>query len=267
MGMGQDGMRLERRHARMPTFAAFLLLAGMLPAKAAFLQDKGATQFIQSAGISSFSRAFDANGRLKRASAFSKTSLDIFVGHGLTEAVSLIGEVSSSRLMPRILTATDVDSGTMWSAMGGIRARLWHDGASIISVQALAGGGRDMGRAGMMGDVRLLLGHNFNLAGYSGFADLQAGYRQTAPGSRPELRFDASFGLRLHPDVQIIGQVLTAHGFSHAGQPRSLRVKTALSLAWDISKTWSIQIGGFTTVYGINTGQEAGATLAVWRRF
>jgi hypothetical protein len=36
------------------------------------------------------------------------------------------------------------------------------------------------------------------------FPDLQAGYRQTAPGSRPELRFDASFGLRLHCDVQII---------------------------------------------------------------
>jgi hypothetical protein len=61
--------------------------------------------------------------------------------------------------------------------------------------------------------------------------------------------------------------VLAAHGFSHAGQPRSLRVKTVPSLAWDSSKTWSIQIGGFTTVYGIDTGQEVGATLAVWRRF
>ena len=93
----------------------------------------------------------------------------------------------------------------MWSAMGGgIRARLWHDGTSIISIQALAGGGRGMARAGMMGDVRLLLGCHVSLAGYRGFADLQAGYRQTAPGSRPELRFDASFGLRLHSDDQII---------------------------------------------------------------
>jgi hypothetical protein len=79
MGMG---------HACMPALTAFLLLAGMLPAKAALLQDKGATQFIQSAGISSFSSAFDANGRLKRASIFSKISPDILVGHGL------IGEVS-----------------------------------------------------------------------------------------------------------------------------------------------------------------------------
>jgi hypothetical protein len=71
----------------MPALTAFVLLAGMLPAKAAFLQDKGAIQFIQSAGISSFSHAFDANRRLKRASIFSKTSPDILVGHGL------IGEV------------------------------------------------------------------------------------------------------------------------------------------------------------------------------
>jgi hypothetical protein len=108
MGMG---------HACMPALTAFLLLAGMLPAKAALLQDRGVSLFSQSAGINSFSRAFDANGRLKRASIFSKTSLDILVGHGL------IGEVSSSRLMPRILTATDVDSGTMWSAMGGRHPR------------------------------------------------------------------------------------------------------------------------------------------------
>ena len=78
MGMG---------HACMPALKAFLLLAGMLPAKAALLQDKGVSLFSQSAGINSFSRALDANGRLKRASIFSKTSLDILVGHGL------IGEV------------------------------------------------------------------------------------------------------------------------------------------------------------------------------
>lgn len=251
----------------MPAFAAIVLLSGVMPSQAAFLQDKGTTQFIQSAGISSFSRAFDAKGRLKRASTFSKTALDIFIGHGLTDTISLIGEVSSSRMIPRILTATDVDSGTIWSAMGGIRARLWHDGTSIVSIQALAGGARDTGRDGMVGDIRLLLGHNFTLAGYNGFADLQAGYRQNAPGSRPELRFDTTLGLRLHRDVQIIGQVLTAHGLRHAGQPQSLRVKAALSLAWDVTKTWTIQIGGFTTVYGLNTGQEAGATLAVWRRF
>ena len=251
----------------MPAFAAIVLIASMASAQAAFLQDKGTTQYIHSAGISSFSRAFDAKGRLKRASSFSKTALDIFIGHGLTDAVSLIGEVSSNRMIPRILTDTDVDSGTMWSAMAGVRARLWHDGTSIVSIQALAGGGRDIGRAGMVGDVRLLLGHNFSLAGYHGFADLQAGYRRNAPGSRPELRFDASLGLRLHRDVQIIGQVLTAHGFRHAGQPQSLRVKTALSLAWDVTKTWTIQLGGFVTAYGINTGRETGATLAVWRRF
>jgi hypothetical protein len=251
----------------MQAWAAVALLAGTMPAKAGFLQDKGTTQVIQSTGISSFSRAFDGKGRLKRASAFSKTALDIFISHGLSETISLIGEVSSSRMIPRLVTATDVDSGTMWSAMGGIRARLWHNGASIVSVQALAGAGREVGRAGMMGDVRLLLGHGFDLAGYRGFADLQAGYRQTAPGSRPELRLDASFGLRLHTDVQIIGQILTAHGFSHAGQPQSLRIKTALSLVWEVSKAWSVQIGAFTTPFGFNTGQESGATLAVWRRF
>ena len=108
MGMG---------YACMPALKAFLLLAGMLPAKAALLQDRGVTLFSQSAGINSFSRAFDANGRLKRASIFSNTSPDILVGHGL------IGEVFIKSPDAAHPHHHGRGLGTMWSAMGGRHPR------------------------------------------------------------------------------------------------------------------------------------------------
>ncbi len=39
------------------------------------------------------------------------------------------------------------------------------------------------------------------------------------------------------------------------------------SLVYEIAPQWSVQIGGFITVAGINAGRELGPTAGVWYRF
>jgi hypothetical protein len=39
------------------------------------------------------------------------------------------------------------------------------------------------------------------------------------------------------------------------------------SLVYDIAPQWSVQIGGFLTVAGVNAGRELGPTAGVWYRF
>ena len=39
------------------------------------------------------------------------------------------------------------------------------------------------------------------------------------------------------------------------------------SLVYDIAPQWSVQIGGFITIAGINAGRELGPTAGVWYRF
>jgi hypothetical protein len=44
-------------------------------------------------------------------------------------------------------------------------------------------------------------------------------------------------------------------------------IKLQPSLVYDIAPQWSMQIGGFLTVAGINAGRELGPTAGVWYRF
>ncbi len=42
--------------------------------------------------------------------------------------------------------------------------------------------------------------------------------------------------------------------------------KAQLSVVWDVTATWSIQLGAFSTV-GQEQWRERGALVAIWRRF
>lgn len=233
--------------------------------EAAFLQPEGTTQLISASSVSSFSRSFDAKGRLKRSATFSKSSLDVHVAHGLTEHISLIATASSDRLTSKF--ANDPGSAFGWSAMAGLRIPLWQADGGIISAQALAGIGRDVSRGSFVGEARVLAGRNLSIGGVLGFADAQLAWRQNAPGTQPELRFDATLGLKPLERVMVLAQLFSAYGLPDAGQKRSFRVKGQFGLVWHVGETWSVQANGFHTLYGLNTAQETGATLSLWRRF
>lgn len=241
------------------------LLAVPTASQSAFLQPEGTTQLILASGLSSFSRDFDAKGRIVRGNTFSKTSLDVFATHGLTPSLTLVAALSTDRLTPKFANVTG--SNATWSGLGGLRMPLWQDGGSIISVQALAGTGREMASTGLMAEARLMAGHNLSFTNVPGFADVQVAWRQNAPGARPEFRFDATLGLKPHEKLMLLAQMFSAYGLSQAGQKRSLRIKAQLGLVWHVGETWSVQVSGFHTVYGLNTAQETGAVLGVWRRF
>lgn len=233
--------------------------------EAAFLQPEGTTQLISANSISGFSRNFDAQGRIRRSNTFSKTSLDVYAAHGLTENLTFVAATSTDRLVTKF--ANDPGSNINWNAMAGLRMPLWRSDDSIVSVQALAGAGRETGRSGLMAEARLMAGHNLVVGGIPGFADAQLAWRQNAPGARQEIRFDATLGLKPHESVMVLVQVFTAYGMPHAGQERSVRLKAQFGLVWHIGETWSVQASAFHTFYGLNTALETGATLGVWRRF
>jgi hypothetical protein len=232
---------------------------------AAFLQQEGSSQLISNSTVSGFSRDFDAKGRLVRSGTFSKTSLDVFAAHGLTSTITLVGAVSTDRLLPKF--ATDPGASTTWNAMAGVRAPLWQSDGGIISVQALAGAGSEMRGSGFIAEARLMAGRNLSIGTIPGFMDVQIAWRQNAPGARPELRLDATLGLKPDDRFMLLAQLFAAQGFAHAGQKQSLRVKAQFGVVWHVGETWSVQASAFHTVYGRDTGQEAGATLGVWRRF
>lgn len=272
---GAERIGWTRRRGWLAAIASF----GAAPeARGAFLLEEGATQAIQSSSVSRFSRGYDPKGRLIRSGSFSKTSLDAHLSHGLNPDVTLMAVLSTDRLSPDIIG--DPGGSSALSGMAGARVRLWRDDSWTVSAQILAGAGREGpegfagagGRAGFMGEARLLVGRSFTLGGVDGFADLQAGWRRGAPGARDELRLDGTLGLKPHPRLTTLAQIFAAQGFSGsglggAGLAATSRVKGQLSLVWQATPAWSVQAGAFVTLAGRNAAQENGAVLALWRRF
>jgi hypothetical protein len=257
--------RLVRRRWTRETGIVTALFTAPAISDAAFLQPEGTSQVITANGVSGFSRSFDGAGRIRRTGTFSKTSLDLHASYGVTETVTFVAVTSMDRLVTKF--ANDPGSHISWNAMAGLRVPLWQEGGAIVSVQGLVGAGREMQGSGLMAEARLMAGHNLSVAGVPGFADVQLAVRKVAPGARPELRFDTTLGLKPHESVMLLVQGFTAYGLAHAGQKRSLRVKAQLGVVWHAGETWSVQANVFHTLYGLNTAQEAGATLGLWRRF
>jgi protein XagA len=245
--------------------AGLALSCASTPARSGFLLDPGRTLTIASISYGGFSTAFDAAGALRRSAAFTKVTQATHVAYGLTDKVTLIGQLDSDRLLPQFIN--DPGASTSWSTLGGARLMLWRNDAHVVSVQALAGAGQSFTDMGFSADIRLLTGHSFEIAGMPAFGDLQVGYRHGAPGIRSELRFDATLGMRPHPDWLVLTQVFTAQALASHGLPAATRIKLQSSVVWDFSRHWSLQLGLYTTLFGINSVQENGAMLALWRRF
>ena len=205
----------------------------------------------------------------------NKIETQTYFEYGLWDRLTLVGQIAAERyaLSP---PTRDRFFGLDYSGVG-LRARVWSDEAWVFSLEAsgYATTARDASRPAQAGntapaaDLRGLAGRNLTLFGAPAFLDAQAGYRFRAEGPPSEWRADLTLGLEWTPKAKLIVQSFNilsngagAPGFgaweSHKGQ---------VSLVYALDELWSVQAGGFATLYRRNTNSEVGALVAVWRRF
>ncbi len=204
-----------------------------------------------------------------------KLDAQTYVEYGLTDRLTAVGVFA---LQDYALSAPSRDAfaGLDYSG-GGLRARLWANDAWVFSLEAsaYASGASDAARPAQAGntgpqvDMRGLVGHNLTLFGMPAFFDGEAGYRVRTEGPPDEWRADLTLGVEFAPRWKLIAQSFNtvsagagAPGFSaweaHIGQA---------SLVYALDDKWSLQFGGFGTLYRRNTNTEYGGLVAVWRRF
>lgn len=252
---------------------AFASICAALDARAsAFLAPPGETDLITAMEFSGSTRAFDQNGRLIPIPSYDKFELGTYIEYGLTQRLTLIAQpfFDAARQGP---TSPIALAGTELGARFGIA----EFGPTVISVQGvlhipfsderLPLGGFDEDDV-FSGDLRLLLGRTFELAGAAGFFDLQGGYRWQDDGMPNEWHVDFTAGLRPRPPLLLMLQTFaTLADRSTPTCPRYAWLKLQESAAYDLSRTWAVQAGFFETVAGLNAGRELGPMLALWYRF
>jgi hypothetical protein len=267
-------LRIPRFPLALIAATGGLIGAGIEAARGgAWLMPPGEGQVIADTSFSDSSHAFDAQGHLIPVPSYKKFELGTYIEYGLTNWLTLVASPSYDRIH-------NPPPGQSYNGPGeseiAARVGLYRTDTSVLSFQA---GLRSPGfsfadslgpfgvrRAASL-DVRGLAGRNVVVAGMEGFVEAQAGYRFYAAGQPGEWRIDLTMGLRPWPRLLMMLQSYTSivNGSLHFGHVSWTKLQP--SLVYDIAPNWSVQIGGFLTVAGINAGRELGPTVGVWYRF
>lgn len=240
----------------------------------AWLMPPGEGQIIASTAFSDSTRAFDAKGHLIPVPSYEKFELGAYVEYGVTDWLTLVASPAYDRIRQPPPAASYEGPG---ESEIGARIGLYRSEAWVLSFQA---GLRTPGasfndtlaplqprRAGAL-DFRVMIGRNFEIAGTPYFGEAQAGYRVYAQNQPGEFRLDLTLGV--HATPQLLAMVQSFSSISNGsggGFAHSSWHKLQPSVVYDVSPQWSLQVGGFVTVAGVNAGRELGPLGGVWYRF
>ncbi|MGH6834415.1 MAG: hypothetical protein ACREC9_02480 [Methylocella sp.] len=267
-------MRIPRFPLALIAAASGLIGAGIEAAwGGAWLLPPGDGQVIADTFFSESTYAFDAHGHLVPVPSYKKFELGTYIEYGLTNWLTLVASPSYDRIR-------NPPPGQSYNGLGeseiAARVGLYRTDTSVLSFQAglRSPGGSfadslgpfELRRAASL-DIRGLAGRNVAVAGMEGFVDVQGAYRFYAAGQPGEWRIDLTMGLRPLPRLLVMLQSFTSivNGSLQFGHVSWTKLQP--SLVYDITPQWSVQIGGFVTVAGINAGRELGPTAGVWYRF
>ncbi|MDQ6868671.1 MAG: hypothetical protein M3178_09800 [Pseudomonadota bacterium] len=239
----------------------------------AWLMPPGDGQVIANTFFSESTHAFDAQGHLILVPAYRKFELGTYIEYGLTNWLTVVASPSYDRI-------DNPPPGQSYNGPGeseiAARVGLYRTDTSVLSFQA---GLRSPGfsfadslgpfearRAASL-DVRGLAGRNVVVAGMEGFVAAEGAYRFYAGNQPGEFRIDLTMGLRPWPRLLMMLQSYSSitNGSGQFGHVSWTKLQP--SLVYDIAPQWSVQIGGFITVAGINAGRELGPTVGIWYRF
>ena len=230
---------------------------------------------LPNAGYSEGSRRFDQWGHAVPSPSFTKLEASGYFEYGVTDWFDLV-------LAPTLAhehdgPATNSVTGSDASAFGG-RVALYEGRGNVVALQALVQppmGGEsldqelaDGGARAFAVDARLMLGRSFTVLGWPTFVDIDPGVRFRAAPFANEARVDATLGIRPWPRVLVLVQ-----DFSSFAAPSGTLIervddsKLQVSAVYDLSKIWSVQVGGFRTFAGRNIVRETGPMAALWVRF
>jgi protein XagA len=260
-------------------FAAGLGLLGVLgspcPAFAgAWTLPAGSGQAGVITTVSSATRGFDGSG-LTPTPRYDKTEVQGLIEYGITDQLTVIGSPGLQHI--DIAAPTDARrTGLGYTELGG-RYRLLQADSWVLSGQATmrVPGTNDtsnpaaIGYTGVETDIRGLFGYSFAFRDLPAFVDLQVAQRFRAGGPPSELRADATFGVQVAPQWLLLAQSfnVVSEGAGNAPFASYEYYKLQLSAVYSLTKSVSLQLGGFTTYAGRNALQENGMILGVWYKF
>jgi len=253
-----------------------LLCAPGIAWAGAWMMEEGHGQVITTATFSVANDGFDGSRDRFSMARHRKFELEPLLEYGLTVRFTLMVGPGFQHI--DIAAPFDASrTGLGYTEFGG-RYRLWQGDSWVFSGQTLlrAPGTNESNNPAAIGytdpevDMRALFGKSFGIGGLTGFVDLQAAQRFRVGDPPDEFRFDATFGLWVAPHWLVLLQSLNVFSEGAGGSvlfPAYDYEKLQISVVYNFSPNWAVQVGGFTTYSGRNALQENALITGLWYRF
>jgi hypothetical protein len=254
----------------------FVTIARQPAIAGAWPQAEGDTLAIISLSHSLAHRQFDPQGNAVSRGRFRKIETQLYVEHGLTERVTLLGQVARSTEQTEVLGLHFTQSDFR-RVEAGARVFLFEWEETLYSIDALASlhtafEGDDPA-ASNSGDLDfefgLTTGGATTLFGWEAFSESRVAYRYR-PGIRPaEARADISMGVRFTDDWLLMMKSSTQNSVGKTPSPLGhyLWSKGELSVVHTLETGFAIETAAFRTFLGRNALKETGLKVAFWYQF
>lgn len=208
--------------------------------------------------------------------SYTQYELAPYIEYGLTPRWTVgfqprAQEVVQSGL-PGTRGATGLVQVNLWA-----RYALFRDSWNVLSVQGQVGipgiqsrSSPVLAQPGAEYEARVLFGHAFRLpGGWSGYTDLETGYRIEENGWADQIRGDATLGIRPAPGWLFLAQSFNTVSVGQAspgGSDYNL-YRVAFSVVHDLTRHVALQVGMWHDAAGRNIALGNAGFAAVWLRF
>jgi hypothetical protein len=236
---------------------------------------QGTGQWFATVTASEANNYFDGSG-LASTPRYDKDEAQVLIEYGITDRLTAIVDPGVQHI--DIGAPTSAERSGLGYTEFGARYGFVEDPTWVFSGQATLRlpGTTDTSNPAAVGytdveaDLRLLLGHNFKLADMPAFFDVEVAERARTGGYPSEFHADATLGVKVFPRWLLLAQsfnvISEGSGMSIFGGSYEY-YKFQLSAVYELTPTWSLQGGGFTTYAGSNALQENGLIFGVWHQF
>jgi hypothetical protein len=261
-------------------YVVFVLASLSVPSVAwasAWTLPEGTGQWLATLDVSTATEFWEKNGALAPLPRYDKADADVLIEYGLTDRLTFLIDPGLQHIdiaPPVNAQRTGLDYTEFGARYAFIQNPTW-----VLSGQATVRipGTLDTSNPAAIGytdvesDLRLLLGHSFDIVGFASFFDIEAAERIRTAGYPSEFRVDATLGTYVSPSWLLLLQSFNvvsegAGNLIYTGGSYDYE-KVQLSAVYSLSKTWSLQAGGYTTYAGRNALEQNGLIISVWHRF
>ncbi|VAV98568.1 hypothetical protein MNBD_ALPHA06-567 [hydrothermal vent metagenome] len=242
----------------------------------AWVQEKGASEFIYSTSFQSGSSGFDANGNPSLNIDFQKWETAVFGEYGFAKNWSVVGRLAYQDVSIAENGFIDQRAGFGASKLA-IKRNLAKRKNLVFSMQgevSIPGGAENgldlrLGEGNIEWEVRALAGFSWEVAEKPGFFDVQLARKFRAKRIPDEWMVDITAGVRPSNQLMVMGQMfaLQSDTANFAGTRKLSSLKLQGSLVWFFNRRKGVQVFVSKTIDGRNIVADTAIGIGWWSRF